>query len=86
MATDSEHGTRKKRVVVTGMGVCTCYGNDVEKFYENLLEGNSGISRITKFDAEEFSTKIAGEIRVSSCLTSSIKFRQLTGAVNATGL
>jgi len=63
MATDSEHGTRKKRVVVTGMGVCTCYGNDVEKFYENLLEGNSGISRITKFDAEEFSTKIAGEIR-----------------------
>ena len=31
----TEH--KKKRVVVTGMGVCTCYGNDVDDFYDNLL-------------------------------------------------
>lgn len=53
----------RKRVVVTGIGVVSCFGNDVEKFYECLLNGESGISQITGFDASEFPTKIAGEIK-----------------------
>lgn len=53
----------KKRVVVTGMGVFSSIGNDVEEFYNNLLNGVSGISKIERFDTSEFSVKIAGEIK-----------------------
>lgn len=53
----------KKRIVVTGMGIVSCFGNDVDVFYENLLAGNSGISPITSFPCEDFSTRIAGEIK-----------------------
>jgi 3-oxoacyl-[acyl-carrier-protein] synthase II len=53
----------KKRIVVTGMGVVSCFGNDVDVFYENLLAGNSGISLISEFPCEELSTHFAGVIR-----------------------
>lgn len=53
----------KKRVVVTGMGVFSSIGCDVEEFYNNLLNGVSGISKIERFDTSEFSVKIAGEIK-----------------------
>lgn len=53
----------KKRIVVTGLGVVSCFGNDVEQFYQNLLAGNSGISTITEFPCEEFPTRFAGIIR-----------------------
>jgi 3-oxoacyl-[acyl-carrier-protein] synthase II len=53
----------KKRIVVTGMGVVSCLGNDVDVFYNHLLEGKSGITNITGFDTQEMSTKIAGEIK-----------------------
>lgn len=54
---------RKKRIVVTGIGIVSCFGDDVEKFYDSLLKGESGISQITGFDTSEFPTKIAGEIK-----------------------
>lgn len=54
---------QKKRVVVTGLGVVSCLGSDVEEYYQKLLQGESGVSTIEKFDAAEFSTKIAGEIK-----------------------
>ncbi|CAM6082068.1 unnamed protein product [Calypogeia fissa] len=53
----------KKRVVITGMGVVSVFGNDVDTFYEKLLEGTSGISLIDRFDASTFPTKFGGQIR-----------------------
>jgi len=53
----------KKRVVVTGLGVVTCLGNDVATFWENLLAGKSGISRITRFDPSNLPVQIAGEVK-----------------------
>ncbi|XP_010471596.1 PREDICTED: 3-oxoacyl-[acyl-carrier-protein] synthase II, chloroplastic-like [Camelina sativa] len=55
--------TEQRRVVVTGMGVETPLGHDPHTFYENLLQGNSGISQIENFDCSEFPTRIAGEIK-----------------------
>ncbi len=52
----------KKRVVVTGVGLVTPCGTGVEKAWKNVVEGVSGIGRITKFDATGFDTQIAGEI------------------------
>ncbi|MFZ0566292.1 MAG: beta-ketoacyl-ACP synthase II [Chlamydiales bacterium] len=52
----------KKRIVVTGMGLVSCFGNDVDVFYDNLLAGKSGIQPITHFPCEEFPTRFAGWI------------------------
>ncbi|XP_019058109.1 PREDICTED: 3-oxoacyl-[acyl-carrier-protein] synthase II, chloroplastic [Tarenaya hassleriana] len=61
--TNMKPPTEQRRVVVTGMGVATSLGHDPDTFYENLLEGNSGISQIENFDCSEFPTSIAGEIK-----------------------
>lgn len=53
----------KKRVVITGMGMCSVFGNDPDHFYNQLLEGVSGIDTITRFDASEFPTNFAGQIK-----------------------
>lgn len=53
----------KKRIVITGMGLVSCFGNDLDVFYRNLLEGKSGITPITSFACEDFSTRFAGSIR-----------------------
>ncbi|WP_373229968.1 beta-ketoacyl-ACP synthase II [Cohnella sp.] len=53
----------KQRVVVTGMGVVTSLGTDLPTFWNNLLEGKSGISTIEAFDTTEYTTKIAAEIK-----------------------
>ncbi|PON66036.1 3-oxoacyl-[acyl-carrier-protein] synthase [Parasponia andersonii] len=55
--------TKQRRVVVTGMGVVTPLGHDLDVFYNNLLEGVSGISEIETFDCAQFPTRIAGEIK-----------------------
>jgi len=52
-----------ERVVVTGMGVVTSLGSDIQTFWNNLLAGKSGVSRIEAFDTSEYSTKIAAEIK-----------------------
>jgi len=54
---------QNRRVVVTGLGAVTPIGNNVEMFWEGLLQGKSGISFITKFDATRFDSKIAAEIK-----------------------
>jgi len=51
-----------RRVVITGLGVTTVIGSQVDAFWEGLIAGQSGISRITAFDASPFPTQIAGEI------------------------
>jgi len=53
----------KRRVVVTGMGVVSCLGNEVDAFYHQLLQGKSGITGITGFDCENLPARIAGEIK-----------------------
>jgi 3-oxoacyl-[acyl-carrier-protein] synthase II len=53
----------KKRVVITGMGVVSCFGNDVDHFYNQLLEGKSGIGAIESFPCQEHPTRFAGVIR-----------------------
>lgn len=52
----------KQRVVVTGMGIVSCLGNDPELFYEQLLAGQSGISTITRFPTDDLDSKIAGVV------------------------
>ncbi len=54
---------KKKRIVVTGMGIVSCFGSDVELFYQQLLAGSSGISPITAFPCEDWPTRIAGSVR-----------------------
>ncbi|MCQ4087154.1 beta-ketoacyl-ACP synthase II [Saccharibacillus sp. JS10] len=53
---------QQHRVVVTGMGVVTSLGKDVETFWNSLLAGKSGISKIESFDVSEYPTQIAAEI------------------------
>ncbi len=52
-----------RRVVVTGLGVVTPLGHDVNTFWQNLIAGQCGIDKITAFDASAFDTQIAGEVR-----------------------
>jgi 3-oxoacyl-(acyl-carrier-protein) synthase len=49
--------------VVTGLGALTPVGNDVPATWRALVEGRSGIKRITRFDPSPFETQIAGEVR-----------------------
>ncbi len=53
----------KRRVVVTGLGVMSALGLMVDKFWDNLISGKSGVSRIDRFDVEKISSKIAAQIR-----------------------
>ncbi len=55
----------KRRVVVTGIGVVSPVGTGVQKFWENLTKGVSGVDRIKSFDPDEYnlSVKIAAEVK-----------------------
>jgi len=53
----------KQRVVITGMGVMTSLGHDLETFWGNLLAGKSGVGPIELFDVSEYPTRIAAEIK-----------------------
>lgn len=53
----------KKRIVVTGMGIVSCFGTDVDHFYQQLLEGKSGIVPIEEFPCSDHPTRFAGCIR-----------------------
>lgn len=53
----------KRRVVVTGVGLVTPCGVGTDKVWNNILNGLSGISNITRFDTSQFETKIAGEVK-----------------------
>ena len=52
-----------RRVVVTGMGVVTPLGHDLNGFWNNLVAGACGIDTITAFDASPFETQMAGEVK-----------------------
>ena len=52
-----------RRVAVTGMGFVTPIGSDEETVWSSLVEGVSGVSRITHFNTDGFDTKIAAEVK-----------------------
>lgn len=52
----------RKRIVVTGMGVVSCFGNDVDLFYNDLLAGKSGVGIIDRFPCDEYPTRFAASI------------------------
>ena len=59
----ARHGSQH-RVVITGMGLITALGNDLESSWKSLLSGTSGAGTITQFDAtEEYATRIACEVK-----------------------
>ncbi len=54
---------KKRRVVVTGLGVVSPIGNTLDEFWKSLLEGKSGVKRLQCFDPTHFTSKIAAEVR-----------------------
>ncbi|NIS74834.1 MAG: beta-ketoacyl-ACP synthase II [Deltaproteobacteria bacterium] len=52
-----------RRVVVTGLGIVSPLGTGIERNWEAALNGTSGIGKVTRFDASDFPTKIAGEVK-----------------------
>jgi 3-oxoacyl-[acyl-carrier-protein] synthase II len=53
----------KRRIVITGMGIVSPVGNDLQSAWDNIRNGRSGIGPITSFDASAYATRIAGEVR-----------------------
>jgi len=53
----------ERRVVVTGMGVVSALGDDVNTFWKSLVSGQCGIDRITSFDPSAYDTQIAAEVK-----------------------
>lgn len=51
------------RVVITGIGVVSPIGNDLQTFWDNMKNGRHGFTRITKFDITDFPVKVAGEVK-----------------------
>ncbi|ADI02208.1 beta-ketoacyl-ACP synthase II [Syntrophothermus lipocalidus] len=54
---------KRKRVVVTGLGVISPVGNDIPSFWDSLLRGQSGVSVIERFDVSAYPTRIAAQVK-----------------------
>ena len=53
----------KKRVVVTGLGILSPVGNEIETAWKSILEGKSGIGMIDTFDTSAYTTQFAGMLK-----------------------
>ncbi len=53
----------KRRVVITGLGVVSPVGNNVDEFWSSLIAGKGGIDRIAQFDPTQYDSQIAGEVK-----------------------
>jgi 3-oxoacyl-[acyl-carrier-protein] synthase II len=53
----------KRRVVITGTGVVSPVGKSVSEFWNSLVNGKSGITKITRFDTSQYTSQIAGEVK-----------------------
>lgn len=53
----------KRRVVITGLGIVSPVGTGITQAWQNIVDGKSGITRITRFDTSLFTSKIAGEVK-----------------------
>jgi len=54
---------RDRRVVVTGLGVVSPLGNDIDQFWDHLIKGQCGVDKIVSFDAKDYDTQIAAEVK-----------------------
>lgn len=53
----------KRRVVITGLGIVSPVGSDIDSAWDNIVNGRSGIGRISRFDPSTFNAQIAGEVK-----------------------
>jgi 3-oxoacyl-(acyl-carrier-protein) synthase len=53
----------ERRVVITGMGTVNPLANDIESTWKKMLEGKSGIGKVTSFNTEDYRCKIGGELK-----------------------
>ncbi|MDD2709766.1 MAG: beta-ketoacyl-[acyl-carrier-protein] synthase family protein [Verrucomicrobiae bacterium] len=70
----------KNQVVITGLGVVAPNGVGIDPFWKSLVEGRSGIGKITQFDASTFKCRIAGEVKdlsLKDSLPASLKVNRL---------
>ncbi len=58
---------KQRKVVVTGLGLLTPVGNDVETSWDAIRNGKSGITNITSFDVSDFSTRFGGSLQNFEC-------------------
>src|SRR6266850_507046 len=54
---------KERRVVVTGLGVVSPLGNELDKFWENIISGQCGVDKISSFDPSDYDTQIAAEVK-----------------------
>ena len=54
--------SEQRRVVVTGLGIVSPLGNDLDSTWSSIINGKSGAGPITKFDPTDFSTTFAAEL------------------------
>lgn len=54
---------KKKRIVITGMGLVSCFGTDVNTFYQKLLKGESGVRAIECFPCDDMTTRFAASVQ-----------------------
>src|SRR4051812_25494347 len=54
---------QKRRVVVTGLGIISPLGNSARENWQGILDGKSGVDKITKFDASNFPVRFAAEVK-----------------------
>ena len=55
--------TNRPRIVITGLGVISAVGNNVDQYWDNLAAGNGGITKVTRFDASDVTSQVAGEVK-----------------------
>ncbi|MBN1519704.1 MAG: beta-ketoacyl-ACP synthase II [Spirochaetales bacterium] len=53
----------KKKVVITGMGVVSSIGNDIETFWRSIHAGATGVGQVTRFDASKLDSRVAAEVK-----------------------
>ena len=53
----------ERRVVVTGMGIVSPLGHEIQSFWDHLIAGDCGVDKITSFDASQFDTQIAAQVK-----------------------
>lgn len=53
----------ERKVAITGMGILSCIGNDINTFWSNLLDGICGIDHITEYPVDDLAVKIGGKVR-----------------------
>jgi len=58
-----ENPAASRRIVVTGLGIVTSIGHDVDAFWSSLVAGRTGIHRVTRFDPKDFASQMGAEVR-----------------------